>query len=113
MPKTSHHRSPGGESRGKRKRSTVFLEGARESHRQSDENRNCFKGNIGETSERRGRMHTGLFRAHCSHLELNELNCHQQYDSVSRLAAAMLVIFDSALNHCFWQDGHMDVPASH
>ena len=74
MPKTSHHRSPGGERRGKRKRSTVFLERARESHRQSDENRNCFKGNIGETSERRGRMHTGLFRAHCSHLELNELN---------------------------------------
>ena len=36
-PRTSHHRSPGGERRGESKRSTIFFERAREGHRQSDE----------------------------------------------------------------------------
>ena len=53
-PRTSHHRSAGGERRGKRKRQTIFLERTREGHRQSDENWNRFKGDFGETSERRG-----------------------------------------------------------
>ena len=45
-PRTSHHRSPGGE-----RRSMISLE--RKGHRQSDQHWNCFKGNAGETSERR------------------------------------------------------------
>ena len=35
-PGTSHHRSPGGERCGKRKRSTIFLKTMREGHRQSN-----------------------------------------------------------------------------
>ena len=35
-PRTSHHRSPGGERRRKRERSTIFLERTRKGHRQSD-----------------------------------------------------------------------------
>ena len=46
-PRTSHHRSPGGERRGKRKRWTIYLERTREGHRQSDEHWNRFKGNDG------------------------------------------------------------------
>ena len=38
---------------GRRKRETIFLEGTREDHCQSDEHWNRFKGNVGETSERR------------------------------------------------------------
>ena len=34
--KTSHHRSPGEESRRQKKRFTIFLEMVREGHRQSD-----------------------------------------------------------------------------
>ena len=33
-PRTPHHRSPGGERRGERKRSTIFLERTRKGHRQ-------------------------------------------------------------------------------
>ena len=49
-----------GERRGKRKRSTIFLERTREGHRQSNEHWNRFKGNVGETSERRGGAHKGF-----------------------------------------------------
>ena len=63
-PTTSHHRSPGGERRGKRKRLTIFLEVTREGHRQSDERFNCFKGNVGETSEGRGGGNIGFSGAH-------------------------------------------------
>ena len=35
-PRTSHDRSPGGERRGKRERSTIFLERTRETHRQTN-----------------------------------------------------------------------------
>ena len=56
-PGTSHHRSPGAERRGKRKRYTIFLERTREGHHQSDEH---FKGEVGETSERRGGAHMGF-----------------------------------------------------
>ena len=35
-PRTSHHRSPCGERRGKRKRSTTFLERTRDGHHQSE-----------------------------------------------------------------------------
>ena len=53
-PRTSYHRSLGGERRGKRKLSTIFLERTREGHRQSDEHWNRFKDNVGDTSETRG-----------------------------------------------------------
>ena len=43
----------------KRKRWMIFLEKAREGHRQSDEQENYFKGNVGGTSERRGGAHMG------------------------------------------------------
>ena len=59
-PKTSHHRSPGAERRGKRKRQTIFLKRTREGHRQSDEHWNRFKGDVGETSERRCGEHVGF-----------------------------------------------------
>ena len=36
------------------------LERTRECHRQSDEHWNCFKGDVGETSERRGGAHMGF-----------------------------------------------------
>ena len=47
----------------------------REGHRQSDEQWNRFKGDVGGTSERRWSAY-GLFQAHRYHLELNwtELN---------------------------------------
>ena len=49
-----------------------FVERTREGHRLSDQNRNCFTGDVGETSERRvGHINYGLFRAHSYHLELN------------------------------------------
>ena len=50
----SHHLSPGGESRGKRKHQTIFLERTREYSRLSDEHWNCLKGDVEETSERDG-----------------------------------------------------------
>ena len=59
-PRTSHHGSPGGERRRPRQRPTIFLERARKGHRQSDQLWNCFKGNVGETPERRGGSHMGL-----------------------------------------------------
>ena len=54
----------------------IFLEKTREGHRQSDNHWYRFKGNAGETSEKRGGAHYGLSRAHRYHLEPNwtELN---------------------------------------
>ena len=49
-----------GERRGKRKRSTIFLEMTREGHRQSDEHWNCFRGSVGKIEERRGGAHMGF-----------------------------------------------------
>ena len=58
-PRTSHHRSLGGERRGKRlwsaRRSSLK---GREGNRQSDEHWNCFKANNGEISERGSGAHT-------------------------------------------------------
>ena len=48
----------------------IFLERTREGHRQSDEHWNRFKGDVGETSERRGGAHM-RFSDHRYHLELN------------------------------------------
>ena len=56
-PGTSHHRSPGGERRGKRKCYTIFVERTREGHRLSDRYRSRLTGDVGETSERRGEAH--------------------------------------------------------
>ena len=72
-PRTSHHRSSGGERRGKRKRSTIFLERTREGHRQPDEHWNRFKGIIWETSERRGGAHVGFSEPLRYHLESLEV----------------------------------------
>ena len=57
QPRTSHRRSPIGERSGKRKRSLIFLERTRKEHCQSDEHWDCFKGNVGESFERRGGAH--------------------------------------------------------
>ena len=38
----------------------IFLERAREGHHQSDEHCNCFKGDIGDTSERWGGVCMGF-----------------------------------------------------
>ena len=70
-PRTSHHRWPGRETCTKRKLSTIFFERRRKRHCQSDEHWNCFKGKVGETSERRGGAHMGLFEGHTYRLELN------------------------------------------
>ena len=56
-PRISHHRSPGGERRRKKKRSMIFLERTWKGHRQSVQHWNGFQGNIGETPERRGGAH--------------------------------------------------------
>ena len=45
---------------GSARRSSLKGLAAREGHRQSDEYWNCFKGNVGETSERRGGAHMGF-----------------------------------------------------
>ena len=47
-----------GAERGSARRSS--LKRTREGHRQSDEHWNCFKGNVGEPSERRGGTHMGF-----------------------------------------------------
>ena len=52
-----HHTTDRLEERGVESR-TIFLERTREGHRQSNEHWNRFKGNVGETSERRGGAHT-------------------------------------------------------
>ena len=70
MPRTSHHRSPGGENGGHRKPSTIFRERMWES--KSHEHSDCFKGNVGETSERPCEAHNyGLSRTCRYHLKLN------------------------------------------
>ena len=50
-PRTPHHRSAW-----RREEAKVTREG----HRQSDEQWNCFKSNVGKTSERRGGAHMGF-----------------------------------------------------
>ena len=65
----------GGERRRKRKRSTIFLERTRKGHRQSDQHWNCFKGNTGETPEKRGGAHMGLPERVDTILNWIELNC--------------------------------------
>ena len=73
-PRTSHHRSPGGERRGKRKRYTIFLKRRSDGHRQSDEHCDCFKGNVGETSERLGGAHMFFSSASIPSLNWTDLN---------------------------------------
>ena len=46
----------------------------REGHRQSDKHWNCFKGNAGETSERRGGAHMGFSERIDTILNRTELN---------------------------------------
>ena len=60
-PRTSHHYSLEERvvERGST-RLTIFLERMREGHRQSDEYWNRFKGNVGETSERRSGAYMGF-----------------------------------------------------
>ena len=58
-PSTAHHRSPGGErgvERGSARRSS--LKGRERAIVSQGERWNRFKGNVGETSERRGGAHT-------------------------------------------------------
>ena len=73
-PRTSQHQSPGGERRGKRKRSTTFLEMTRKGHRQSGEHRKCFEGNAVETSDRRGWAHMGFSECTDTILNWTEFN---------------------------------------
>ena len=51
------------------KRVNIVLERTREGHRQSDEDWYCFKGNVGETSERWGGVHIGF--SECIDIILN------------------------------------------
>ena len=56
---TIDHLEEKGEERGSARQSSLK---GREDHRQSDEHCDCFKGNVGETSERRDGAHNyGLF----------------------------------------------------
>ena len=59
-PKKPPDLSSGGERHRKRKCSTVFLEWTRNSHCQSDEDWNCFNGNISKMYERWGGAHMGF-----------------------------------------------------
>ena len=54
-------------------RSTIFLQRTRKDHHQSDKQWNCFRGNAGRTSERRGeaRNYYRGFSAERSHTVLN------------------------------------------
>ena len=67
--RTSHYRSPGGERRRTRKRSTLFLKRTWKDHRQSDQHWNYFKGYTGETQRETGWSVYGLSQAHRYHLE--------------------------------------------
>ena len=59
-PRSSHHRSPGGDMRRKGKLSTIFFQRTREGHHQSYEHWNCLKGNIAKTSDSRNGAHMGF-----------------------------------------------------
>ena len=56
------------------KRSTIFLERTRKGHRQSNQHWNCFKGNIGDTPERRCGAHMGFPERIDTILNWTELN---------------------------------------
>ena len=74
-PRTSHHRSPGGDRHWKRKRQTIFLERTREGLCESDEHWNRFKGDVGETSKRLSGAHMDFAKAWIpSWTELNWLD---------------------------------------
>ena len=45
---------------GGRARRCSFKGRTRDGHRRSDDHWNCFKGDVGETSERRGEAHMGF-----------------------------------------------------
>ena len=51
----------------------IFLQKTRESHRQSDEHLDRFKGNVGETSEKRGGALMGFSERINTILNLSEL----------------------------------------
>ena len=82
-PRTSHRRSPGGEKRRKRTRSAIFSEMTRKGHRQSDQHWNGFKGNIGETLERRGGAHMGFPERIDTILNWTELNSNDTTTLIS------------------------------
>ena len=60
-----------------RKPHTIFLEMTRDGHGQSDEHTDCSKGNVGETSERRGGAHMGFSERIDSILNWTELAVKQ------------------------------------
>ena len=64
-PRKPHYQSPGWERCGKRKHLTIFVERTRDGHHQSNKHLNCFKGNIGETSERCG----GVLMGHSKRID--------------------------------------------
>ena len=92
-PRTSHYWSPGGGRCRKRKCSMIVLERTRKGYGQSGKHWNCFKGNVGETSERWDGAHE-LFQAHPYHLELNWTNKDQQL---------LTLLLDQQLLTLLWQ----------
>ena len=54
------------------KRMNIVLERTREDHRQSDEDWDCFKGNVGETSERWAGAHMDFSERIYTILKLNK-----------------------------------------
>ena len=54
----------------------IFLKRTRECHRQSDEHWNRFKGNVGETSERRGGAHLDVSERIETLLNFTQVNGH-------------------------------------
>ena len=78
-PRTSHHRSPGGEGCGKKKHETIFLERTRKGHHQSGEHWNHFEGDTGETSERWDGAHM-VFSEHIdTNLNWTGNHCERQH----------------------------------
>ena len=59
-PRASKLRSPGGEGRGKRKRTTTFLERTRKGHLEPDQHWNCPKSHNDKCCEKWGGTHKGL-----------------------------------------------------
>ena len=88
--------------------STIFLERMRGGHCQSDKHWNCFEGNVGETSERRGRAHIyGLFWVHRNSLELNCTKLKWPDDCLWVSESTIVLILkltDLYQYHVSWQD---------
>ena len=96
-PRTSHHRSPGGKRRRKKKWLDSLPWKDERGHRQSDEHWNCFnKGNVGEASERQVGEYTGFSEITDTILNWTEVN-EQKWRWVLPLSIFSFFLFSFSL----------------